>query len=69
MTFLREKAVNNEYHHSTRTFLFLNDDSELLGFFTLAFKIVKISQFDDKVKKFISTLVKARKLSCKFRQF
>lgn len=51
VTFLRNRAVNNEYHHATRTFLLLSEDQSVLGFFTLAFKSMDISDFDNKMKK------------------
>lgn len=50
VTFLRNKAFDNELHHMTRTYLYTYKE-EWLGFSTISIKILYISKLEKLVKK------------------
>lgn len=49
--FLTEKAVDYERHHISRTFFFVNEQGDWLGFFVLSLRVLDMRDWDKKVKK------------------
>ena len=48
--YLKEKAIDDEKHHKSRTY-FVYNDTKLVGFFTITIKVLDISKLEKKEKK------------------
>lgn len=51
VSFLKNRAIDSELHHATRTFILENQNGEWLGFYTLALKTLDIGDFSKSDKK------------------